>query len=208
MLAGRQPSLVNAPGVTHLSGVQVATPPLFNENIPLPMGAPLSVRLEDGSTGTITSPVTDRAPGAFELQTFFDRAEWVMQSGDGTAYAPYIRKHPLDGVPPKAVLIQFAKGDQAAPNPSTSMLLRAGELDPWAMFYRHDLAFAENPALPKNPHGFAELTNLYGAIALGSQEQVAVFFESDGTKIIHPEPARLFELPVRRPLPVALDYIP
>jgi hypothetical protein len=150
----------------------------------------------------------DRVPGAFELQTFFDRAEWAMQSGDATAYAPYIRKQPLNGVPPKAILIQFARGDQAAPNPGTSALLQAGELEPWAMFYRHDMAFAENPGLPKNPHGFVPLTANFGAIARGGQEQAAVFLESDGTKIIHPEPARFFEVPVSRPLPSTLGYIP
>jgi hypothetical protein len=208
MLAARQPSLVNAPGVNQIAGVAVSAQPLFNENMPLPMGAPLDVRLEDGSTQRIASPVIDRVPGAFDLQTFFDRAEWTMQPGDAGVYAAFIRKQPLPGMQPKPVIIQFAKGDPTAPNPGTVALLRAGELEGFATLYRHDLAFADNPALPKNPHGFMQLISNYGAIARGAQEQIAIFFESDGTKIIHPEPTWLFETPVVRPLPATLDYIP
>jgi hypothetical protein len=35
-----------------------------------------------------------------------------------------------------------------------------------------------------------------------------VFFASDGTEIIHPEPARFFETPVRGPLPEDFNWIP
>jgi hypothetical protein len=34
-----------------------------------------------------------------------------------------------------------------------------------------------------------------------AQEQIATFFASDGTEIIHPEPARLFEVAIQGPLP-------
>ena len=33
-------------------------------------------------------------------------------------------------------------------------------------------------------------------IARGAQEQIAAFFASDGTVVIHPPPARFFELPI------------
>lgn len=48
----------------------------------------------------------------------------------------------------------------------------------------------------------------YFAIALQSQEQIAVFFASDGTLVIRPEPARFFEVPITSPLPEGLNYIP
>jgi hypothetical protein len=125
------------------------------------------------------------------------------------AYAPHIRKTPLAGVDAKAVIYQFAKGDQLVPNPTTTALLRAGDLADRATFYRHDLAFAENPLLPRNPHAF--LTRLdvpgYRAIILGAQEQIATFFASDGATVIHPEPARFFETPIAGTLPEGLNFI-
>jgi hypothetical protein len=207
-LAARTPSLINAPGVTHIEGVPIAGLPRFNENMPLRNGVPLTVSLEDGTTRVIQSPVINTAPGAIEIQQFLENMEWVMQPGNPVAYAPYLRKAPLAGVPAKSVIVQFAKGDQAVPNPATTAMLRAGDLADRATFYRHDLAFAENPGLPKNPHGFMVLIGAYGAIARGAQEQIATFFASDGTVIIHPEPMRFFEVPIRGPLPEGLNYIP
>jgi hypothetical protein len=78
-----------------------------------------------------------------------------------------------------------------------------------ATFYRHDLAFAENSALPKNPHGFifTPLFSAFSAIPLGALEQIAVFFASDGANMIHPEPTRFFEVPIILPLPKNLAFI-
>ena len=45
-------------------------------------------------------------------------------------------------------------------------------------------------------------------IALGAQAQIATFFASDGETIIHPEPARFFEVPIQGRLPEQLNYIP
>jgi hypothetical protein len=135
--------------------------------------------------------------------------EWVSQSGDPVAYAPHIRKSPLAGVLAKSVIYQFAKGDQIVPNPAATALLRAGDLADRATFYRHDLAFAENPQLPTNPHGFLATLDIPGfrAITRGAQVQVATFFAADGAAVIHPEPARFFETPVSLPLPERLNYI-
>lgn len=108
---------------------------------------------------------------------------------------------------PKRLIVQFAKGDQTMPNPATTALLRAGELRDRATLYRHDLAFAENPALPRDPHGFMPVIGLFGAIARGAQEQIAVFFESDGQLTIHPEPARLFEVELTGRLPEGLHFV-
>jgi hypothetical protein len=207
-LASRAPSLLNAPGVTSLDGVSVLGP-RFDENMPLRDGVPLTVRLTDGTERVIQSPVINTVSGAMPIQEVLEHYEWVSQSGDPLAYAPHIRKTPLAGVPAKSVIYQFAKGDQIVPNPAATALLRAGDLADRATFYRHDLAFAENPQLPTNPHGFLATLDIPGfrAITRGAQQQVATFFATDGAAVIHPEPARFFETPIGGPLPEGLNYI-
>jgi hypothetical protein len=207
-LAARTPSLLNSPGVTSLDGVSVLGQ-RFDENMPLRDGVPLVVRLADGSERVIQSPVINTVPGAIQIQEVIEHTEWVSQSGNPVAYAPHIRKAPLAGVPAKSVIYQFAKGDQIVPNPATTALLRAGDLADRATFYRHDLAFAENPQLPTNPHGFLATLDIPGfrAITRGAQEQIATFFATDGATVIHPEPARFFETPISLPLPENLNYI-
>ncbi len=209
-LASRIPSLINPPGITEIGGVSVGAP-FFNENMPLRDGIPLTVRLDDGTSHVIQSPVINTVAGAMAIQRVIENTEWVSQSGNPVAYAPHLRKDPLAGVPAKSVIFQFAKGDRVLPNPTTTAILRAGDLADRATFYRNDLAFADDPTVPKNGHGFIGFINLpglTGMIARGAQEQVAVFFASDGKEIIHPEPQRFFEVPIVPPLPEDLSYIP
>ena len=191
-LAARTPSVINAGGLTSLDGVAVG-PPYFNENIPL----------------RNQPPVINDVAGALQIQEVFERAEWVSQAGDAAAYAPYLRKNPLPGVPPKSVLIQICKGDETAPNPRNTAIIRAGDLADRTTYYRNDLAYMENPAIPKNPHGFLNgFTSVAtGAIARGGQTQIAVFLASDGTNIIWPDPSRFFEVPIVPPLPEDLGFI-
>jgi pimeloyl-ACP methyl ester carboxylesterase len=213
-LESRTPPLINSAGVTRLSGVSV-TSPYFNEDLPPRVGATLSVRLADGTDQVIQSPVLNPVPGALAIQEVFENVEWVGQSVNPVAYAPHLRKDPLPGVPAKSVIVQFAKGDQTAPNPAESALVRAGDLADRTTFYRHDLTFAEEPRIEHNPHPFLLfITNPAGVlpfareVCLGAQEQVATFFASDGKEIVHPEPARLFEEPIHLPLPEELNFIP
>jgi len=209
-LGSRVPSLINSPGITMLGGIAAPTPN-FNENLPLRDGIPLTVRLADGTSYDIQSPVINTVQGAIEIQEVFENSEWVTQSGDPIPYAAHLRRDPLAGVPAKSVIYQFAKGDQIAPNPRSGAILRAGDLADRATFFRSDLAFAENPAaVLKNPHRFMVDIDIPAltAIARGAQEQIAVFFASDGKEIIHPEPARFFEVPIVLPLPEGLNYIP
>jgi dienelactone hydrolase len=207
-LAERTPSLINSPGVTAIGGVKVAGP-FFNDNLPLRTGVSYGVVLEDGTRHDVPSPVVNDVPGAMAIQEVFANAEWAMFPGDALAYVPHVRKDPLVGVPPKSIIVQFDTGDQNVPNPISSAMLRAGELADRATYYRHDLAFAENPTLPKNGHSFlGGIGNpAWRDIALGTQEQIAVFFASDGTEVVHPEPARFFEVPIQGPLPEDLNYI-
>ena len=111
-------------------------------------------------------------------------------------------------MPAKSVIYQFAKGDQTAPNPSATAILRAGDLADRTTLYRHDLAYAAIPTLPKNPHTFMIATNVaaFRPIALGAQEQIAVFFSTG--EIIHPKPIQFFEVPIVLPLPEDFNFIP
>jgi hypothetical protein len=152
-------------------------------------------------------PLSNTVAGAMEIQTLIEHMEWAAQAGNPVAYARHLRRQPLRGVPAKSVLVQFGKGDQQAPNPNATALLRAGDLADRLTFYRHDLAFAENPLLLKNPHGMLDIGS-FGVIALGLQQQIATFFASDGQWIMHPEPRRFFEVPVVLPLPESLNFVP
>jgi hypothetical protein len=211
-LAARVPALLNSPGIAELDGVAIAGP-RFNENMPLRDGLPLPVRLEDGTTYTIQSPVVNTVAGAMAIQEVLENQQWVTQAGNPLAYAPHLRKQPLEGVPAKSVIVQFAKGDMSANNPMTTAIVRAGDLADRATYYRHDLVYAEDPNVLHDPHAFmafgiANPDPLVVAIARGYQEQIATFFASDGTEIIHPEPERFFEVPIQGPLPEDLNFIP
>jgi hypothetical protein len=182
-LATRVPSLINVGGLT------------FDENLPLRDQA----------------PVVDTVAGAAEIQEFLDRAEWVSQAGNAVAYAPHVRKAPLLGVSPKSVIYQLAKGDQTVPNPTTSAILRAGELADRATYFRNDLAYAAFPGSLKNPHLFLVRIDLpaVAPFAIAAQQQIAMFFASDGNVVIDPDgTGPFFEVPIDGPLPEELSFIP
>jgi hypothetical protein len=185
-LATRMPSLIN---VQDPSGIA------FNENMPL----------------RNLPPVINNVPGAMDIAKVMDWWQWAQQAANPVAYAPLIRKQPLPGNAAKPVLVQFARGDGTVPNPTTTALLRAGDLAANATLYRNDLAYAVSSAVPKNPHTF--LTNIGIAAAapyaVGAQQQIAVFLATNGATVIDPDGAGpFFEVPVNLPLPETLGYIP
>jgi len=191
----RVPSLLNAPGITIIDGVSI-NPPHFNENKPL----------------RDQPPVTNDVEGAIEIQRVMELHEWGQQSGQSPLpWVRHLRETPLPGISFKSLLILFAKGDQNAVNPGTTAILRAGNLADRTVHYRHDLAFAEDATIPKNPHFFITSPTspnaLFRSITQGVQRQIATFFASDGMVVAHPEPARFFEAPVVGPLPEGLNYI-
>ena len=156
----------------------------FHENIPL-RGLPPVIATSDETA----------------IQQLLDRTEWAQQAGNPAAYAPYIDT---------PVIFQFARGDQTVPNPTTSAILRACGCADRSTLYRHDLAFAANPALPKNPHTF--LTNVANPAAapyaLAAQQQIATFFASDGMTTADPDGlAPIFEMPTSM-VPEDLAFIP
>jgi hypothetical protein len=217
-LGNRVPSLLNAPGIASLEGVPIAAF-RFSEQLPLRDGLPLAVGLADGSSQIVQSPVINTVPGAMEIQLVMERTQWVQQAADGTAYAPYLSKSPLKGVPAKPVIVQLARGDQTVPNPGTTALIRSGDLADRATIFRNDLAFAANPTgFPtKNGHNFVVMpaTPAQTAVALAARRQIAEFFASDGTETIDPDgpcldgSGCLFEMPTPRDaLPEDLGFIP
>ena len=185
LLFFRVPSLLNIGGGTD-----------FDENFPL----------------RDQPPVINTVPGADAIQQFIDRSEWNGYGANPVGYAPYIRKQPLDDVPAKSTIFQFAKGDEQVPNPTTTAILRAGELADVATYYRNDLAVAADPLVPKTPHIFllrvppSPFDSTVYAIALDAQEQIATFFESDGDTVINPDPA-FFEVPIVPPLPETCNFL-
>jgi hypothetical protein len=133
------------------------------------------------------------------IQEVLDNTEWVSQSGNPVAYAPHLRKTPLDGVPTRPFIIQSAKGDQTVPNPTDSAIVRAADaFDRWTVF-RNDLVRAARAGAPPNPHTF--LTNIANAavadLAIAAQHQIGVFFETDGVVMIDPDGVGpFFEAPI------------
>src|SRR5262245_54549415 len=153
-LARRRPSLLNASDE-------------FREDLPLRPDPP------------VTAPV----PGALAIQEYLARAEWLARRGDPVAYARHLRVAPLGGQEPKAVLIQFARGDLIVPNPTTSALIRAGQLADATTLLRYDRLAGRLPEELVEPHPFllrSGAAGLVGELARTAQEQVARFFASDG----------------------------
>ena len=186
-LAGRTPSLVNLPG-------------------------PFAVRREHAAA----KPAAARRHGAGrECDPAGARAIRVGDPGrqPGRLRAAPSRQ-PLDGVPAKSIILQYARGDQTVPNPTTSAIIRAGGLQDRTTAFRNDLAFAADPTFPKNPHTF--LTRVPGlappapaAVAIAAQDQIAQFFASDGSVVVDPDGAGpLFETPISGEPWEDLAYIP
>ena len=196
LLAARVPSLIN------LSGVN------FDENLPL----------------RDQPPVLNTVAGAVEIQELLDNHEWVGQGGDPVPYGVYLRRAPLRDVEPKSVIILFARGDRNVPNPTTTAVLRAGDLADRATYYRFDLFLAENPTTPpsvNDPHVLIhlvpspflplppEVRAAATAVAFAAQDQIAAFFASDGGEVIDPDgPDPLFETPIVPPLPEDVVFFP
>jgi fermentation-respiration switch protein FrsA (DUF1100 family) len=190
-LSLRVPSLINEDGLTSIDGVAVA-PPFFNENKPL-RNRPI---------------VVNTVAGAIEIQEALEIAEWGRQTGNTAhTWMPYVRTRPLAGMSPKAVAVYVLKGDQSTVNPSATESLTDSGLLPYALYYRHDLAVAQDPTILtilKNPHMIlfqsTSPNTLVRTIARGMQAQMADFHASGGTVVNSPDPADLWEVPmVERP---------
>ena len=231
-LQSRTPPLINSPGIQTVDGVTMPAP-RFDENLPLKSPGSYDVVLDNTATRTVKSPVTNDVDGALAIQQAMERAEWASQCGSSMAFVPHLRRSPLKNVPAKAVIIQFAYGDQRIPNPSTTALLKAGDLIDRATVFRFDHAkttYSDIPPNPPNfyPHTFLQLfpkaSNIWdpnypaNVIALQAQTQIAKFFKRDmspgpldpfdANQIDDPDDAgTVFEkLNAASPLPTGLNY--
>ena len=157
----------------------------FNENMPLRNLPPVTA-----------------TPDQVAIQQFLDWGNWAQNAGNPAAYAPYVSQ---------PVIIQFARGDMTVPNPTTSAILRAGDLAGRATLFRNDLAYASVPGYTvKNPHTF--LTNVTNPIqaqfAFAAQQQMATFLATGGAVTIDPDGAGpYFETPTSM-VPEDLAYLP
>jgi hypothetical protein len=154
-------------------------------------------------------PLVDTVPDASAIQENLDRSEWAQQSANPAALAPYLRAEPLPGHPAKSVIVQFAKGDGTVPNPTTTALLRAGDLADRATYFRNDIAGPGMTPLYPNPHTF--LTGIgnpaTAPAAFAAQRQIATFLASGGTITIDPDgPGPVFETPIAGPLPEGTNF--
>jgi Bacterial Ig-like domain len=155
----------------------------FNENVPL-RNLPI---------------VVDTVPGASAIQKYLDQAEWAQQAANPAAYAPLVA--------PGRILIQFARGDKTVPNPTTSAIIRAGDLASRTTLYRHDLARTAGWAVGTNPHAFLTFGSGPNPAA-AAQQQMATFLASDGALTVDPDGAgQFFETPTSM-IPEDLAYIP
>jgi hypothetical protein len=124
------------------------------------------------------------------------------------ALAPYLRKEPLGGAPPKPVLFYFTQGDGIVRNFMTTALLRASDLKDRTMYFRGLDAYSAFGVIPD------PLTDLHDSLitlidefrkgfALAGQESVATFLASDGQVTLNPDGGvgQWFETPIAGPLP-------
>jgi Bacterial Ig-like domain len=186
-----------SPSFRTLVGIALATriPPLYNA-IP----NPTFTNFHEAIPLRGVAPVV-ATPDETAIQRQIDRTEWAQQAGNPVAYAPYLKA---------PAIFQFARTDQTVPNPTTSAILRACGCADRATLYRHDLAFAANPALPKNPHGFitSVASPATAPFAFAAQQQIATFFTSDGATTVDPDGAApFFETPTSI-VPEDLAFIP
>jgi Bacterial Ig-like domain len=195
LLARRSPSLLNsANGLGEIDGV-VVPEPRFNESLPLRNQPPL----------------VNEVAGAIAIQRVLDRITWCAQMSSTIPFAPLLRRQPRPGIPMRPFIVQIARSDQTATNPTQTEIIRAGGFEDRVSVYRHDLRKFDTPGVTPNPHGFLSAlgpTQGLMEIALGAQHQIGAFFESDGAKVIHPEPNDLWETPIKMPLPEDLFFMP
>jgi hypothetical protein len=98
------------------------------------------------------------------------------------------------------VAVYIFKGDQVAVNPSAGEALINSDLLPNTLYYRHHLALAQDPTIPKNPHLLIYASNspnaLVRAVSRGMQAQMADFHATGGAIVNSPTPTELWEVPI------------
>jgi dienelactone hydrolase len=195
--------VLNVPGAPIVEVARLS--PVFRPRLAAALGARTPSLLNRGDDFREDLPghgrrvVVGPAAGALEIQETLARLAWLGRRGDPLAYARHLRTAPLPGREPKPVLVQFARDDGVVPNPTTSALVRAGQLHAWTTLVRYDRVEGGLPREVAEPHGFllrVRAPGAAGAVARRAQEQVARFFLSGGAVIWDPDDAGpVFEVP-------------
>jgi pimeloyl-ACP methyl ester carboxylesterase len=186
---------LNPPGVTRIDGIPIGGPAFF-DNVPLrAAGGAYEVLLEDSSTAIVHAPVVNSRDGAMYVQELREWKKWLGMAGDPAGYAKHLRQIPLEGVRVRPFVYQLAIGDQTIPNPTALTVIRAGNFADRASSYRHDLEFADNPLVVKDPHQILIRIDSPqdGPTSRALQDQIAAFFQTG--EMINPRP-RYFEAPI------------
>ena len=186
VLQSRVPSVINSPGIT---SVKSPFPRHPSTRICLSGWRSVHRRLEKNGSQVVRSPVINTVAGAADPHQVLDDIEWASQSASSIAYASHLRRDPLNGVPAKSVIIQFAYGDRLVPNrrrrryftreiwptvPPSSVPISPFLCPPFLsrvlrrpVSTRLDLAITSDNAHVKD-------------IAIDAQQQIASFFDLDG----------------------------
>jgi hypothetical protein len=120
-------------------------------------------------------PVIVNSPGALAIQDWAERVEWMSVPGDPL---PFTRRLTW-----KNLLFHIEFADRTVANPSASNLVRTAGAQASTWLYRHDLALAVAPNLPKDPHMIyytPPATPEGRLIWEAGQKQIAEFLASDG----------------------------
>jgi hypothetical protein len=132
-------------------------------------------------------------PSAIEVQNVLETLEWLQAEGDPAAYAVHLKTAPLEGVPEKSVLWQFAWGDRTVPNPAQSALVRNADMRQSTWIFRHDKARRVSPFLALNPHTYLTDTTLAGLIIAGRvQGQMSSYLSTEGANPRNPNAGLAF----------------
>lgn len=217
-LFNRMPPLI---GPSSANGAASATWLRSISGVPVPptcpppgcVGSPIRIWYDENKPLRDLPIVINGVPGAIAIQEAFERHEWGQQSGQSPLlWLPHLRSNPLPGNTPKSLILQFNNMDQNVPQPTALAFLRIDDLAGRTMWYRHDRAYAADTTMPKNPHPVpgspANGNATFRAVSREFQRVAATFFATDGAELPQPQPAELFELPLRGPVPEAVSFIP
>src|SRR5262249_9762767 len=143
-------------------------------------------------------------------QQFDERSMWIAQRGNPVGFAPRLRLHPPAGVQARPFVVGVALGDSSSPNPNTTNIIRAGQLEDRVAYYRHGLFFVANPTAAETLHGYPLQLNVpsFVPVVRDAQTAIASFLASDGASFAPLGPtAACWEWPMSSALPEALNYV-
>jgi hypothetical protein len=122
----------------------------------------------DGALGTVTGDPDDPTDTDF----MYNLSQYLLETGDAAAYAPYVVFNPVNGNAPKHVLQPSAHLDETVPNQANEHLARSMGLLPvnLPMGGTVDLQYWANPSSPAT-------APVSGNVTVGGKPVTAAFFQ-------------------------------